>query len=275
MMPLVIARDAVLGSIRNWRLWVIQFLVNPVLFALFTGWLLIREANIFLVFLNMLGALAILVAAFVLHAGTLNYFHDMNRSGDTGNTESLKSAFLRALRHIAAIAICAAVIYLLWMLVDKADSYQETFPTYIRSTLPAFLRRHIDLAFLMGAFTWIEFAIRWIVIPGLVLPFVLETADRGFHGLGRAGLSSFKRAVASISYWLILVVAALVAVLAPPKLMARTPDFRFSTYPQELTSMIFRLLLSYLLGLAAWMVTCSLVGRHSVPDRNQPTVLSE
>jgi hypothetical protein len=78
--------------------------------------------------------------------------------------------------------------------------------------------------------------------------------------LGRKGITTWKRTVSSLSYWALVILAALVGVLAAEKLMDWTPDFRTSTFRVEKASLAVRLLFSYLLGLSAWMLACSVVG---------------
>ena len=255
-----IVRSALAGSFRNWRLWLIQAIANPILFALFAVWLLIPVANRWYVVLNAVVILVIAVSIVVLHAGTLNYFHDRKRSEGA----LLKPAFVRALRNILAVAVCVAVFYLLWTLMDRADAYSELLPAYIRSMMPAALRRHITLAFLQYSYAWIAFAVRWLVIPGLVLPFTLAAAEMGFRGFWRAGFAMWKRSVWCLRYWLVLALAVLVGVIATQEIVAWTPNFETSTLGHETFSVVVRVIFAYALGLWAWMLTCSVVGISSI-----------
>jgi len=251
------ARQVVSGAFRHRLLWLIQFVANPILFGLFAGWLLIPVARTWQVILNALLAIVIVIAVVAVHAGTMNYFSDTSRS----ENPELAGAFLRATRHIVAIGVCAAIFYLFWNFLDKADSYQFQLPAYIRSILPVSIRRHLSLGLLQTTFEWMIFTARWIVLPGLVLPFLVRMADLGFSGFGRSGFSAWRKAMSSASYWLVLAGAVLVGVLATQKVMNWTPDFRTSTLRHESISLALRLPLAYLLGLFAWMLTCSLLGR--------------
>ena len=259
MTALTNARNAVLRCFDNWRLWLIQFVGNPLLIILFAGWLLIPVANTLYVLLNALGVFVLLAATVALHGGTLNYFSE--RPGN--EYVAIMPMFFRALRNILAILICAAAIYLLWMLMDKFDDYQVTVPTYLRSTLSASLRKHISVSGLENTFAVVAFALRWILIPGLVLPYAAAASNRGFPGLGRAGFFRWKNAIRSFSYWLVLTLAAVVGVFATQKLLDLTPNFATSTYRHEILSLITRLVISYTLALIAWMATCSSLGRYS------------
>jgi len=256
MAALTIARQTVYGCFHNWRLWLIQFIGNPLLFLLFAGWLLIPVASTLYVLLNFLVAILLIAACVALHGGTLNYFSErpLYVSG------AFKQIFFRAVRNILAILICVAAIYLLWMLMDKFDDLQDTVPAYLRSTLSAAVRKHVSLSSLEHSFSVFAFALRWILIPGLILPFAAAASNLGFRGFGGAGFGPWKRAVTSFSYWIVLTVAAVVGVFAAQKLLDLTPNFAVSTYHHEMFSLIVRLVISYVLALIAWMATCSLLG---------------
>jgi hypothetical protein len=259
MSTMATSRDSIKGSFSNWRLWLIQLLANPALFGLIMVWLLIPESNIWYVILNVLLGLFILTALVVVHAGTLNCFYDRHRDEKV----LLGSEFRRALRNILPFLICFVVFCLLWGLVDRLDVYGYAMPNYIRSELSASSRQHVSLQLLVRIYSALIFSVRWILLPGLLLPFAMSVANHGFRGFARKGLRAWKSAVGSVSYWLILTVAALVGVYAAGELANWTSDFTTSTYRHEMASMSVRFFFSYLLALYGWMLVCSVVGRLS------------
>jgi hypothetical protein len=268
MSRLETARGAFADCFRSGRLWLVQFLANPILLALFVAWLLIPVAtNLHLLF-NLVFAFVLTVSVLTLHAGTLNVFADFQRSDGA----QLWPAFRRALRHLVPVAICAAVFCLLWLLVNSLGSLQTAFPPYVRSTLPVSLRRHITLHALDTLFSAVLFLARWVFAPGMVLPLLAQAADLGFRGFGRQGLSAWRKTVFSFTYWLVLLFAALLGVLATQKLMAWTPNFKTSTTHSEAISLAWRLSVSYLFGLFSWMLTCSVVGRGAAAVRSSSDV---
>jgi hypothetical protein len=147
------------------------------------------------------------------------------------------------------------------MLMDKFDDLQETFPTYLRSTLSASMRKHVSVSALENTFAVIAFALRWILIPGLILPFAAAASNNGFRGLAVGGFRRMKNAIGSFSYWLVLTLAAILGVYATETILNSTPNFATSTYHHEMFSLVIRLVISYSLALIAWMITCSTVGR--------------
>jgi len=254
------------GSFRSGRLWLLQFLVNPILAGLFAAWLLIPEARIWQLAFNVLLAVVIVAAALLLHAGTLNYFSDQFRE----QPAAIKTAFGRALRHFAAIAACAIVFYLVWTLAGGLAGYQETFPTYVRSMLPASVRGNIPLGVLTVTFDGLVFLVQWVAVPGLLLPLTLRAADQGFRGFGRAGWKAWKITIASLHYWLILAVAALLGVYGSSTLLGWRPSSENPTFAGETANLVLRMFLAYGLALLSWMVACSLIGRRAGSAQNVP-----
>jgi hypothetical protein len=268
MSRLEIVRGAFRDCSRTGRLWMVQFVANPILQALFIAWLLIPVASNLHVIFNSVFAFALIVAVLTLHAGTLNYFVDRQNSVSA----PLLAAFRRALRHLLPIAICVAVLSLLWLLANALGSLQTAFPPYVRSILPVSLRRHISLPALDALFSVVLFISRWIFAPGLLLPLLAQAADRGFRSFDLQGFRAWRKTVLSLAYWLVLTFAALFGVLATQKLMAWTPDFKTSTTHSEAISLAWRLFVAYLFGLFSWMLTCSVLGRCSATARSSSDV---
>jgi hypothetical protein len=246
------------GCFRSGRLWLVQFFLNLVLLGLSAAWLLIPEAKIWQLALNVLLAVVIAATALVLHAGTLNYFSD--QFGE--RPAAVATAFRRALRHLAAIAVCAMVFYAVWMLAGGLDRYQEIFPTYVRSTLPGSVRQHVSPGVLRETFTFLVFLLEWVVVPGLFLPLALLAADRGFRGFGSAGWKTWKTTVGGLHYWVILGIAAFLGVGGSNTITGWRPASQNPTFAGETANLVLRLFLAYGLGLVSWMVVCSLIGRR-------------
>lgn len=251
--------NAFLDCVRNGRLLLLHVFANPVLFGLFVLWLLIPVASGFHLLLNFIVVVALLLVVITLHAGTLNYYSDCQLGGTP-----FYSPFRRAFKNLLPVAICVAVFCVLWLFVEKLETYQITFPTYLRSTFPVSLRRHVTVSSLEGLFAAAIFFVRWIFVPAFILPLTFQAADRGFRGFGKDGFAAWRKTVCNLSYWIVLLVCALIGVLGSVKIMALTPDFKVSTFHGELASMIVRLPIAYGLGLFPWLFACSLVGRYGL-----------
>lgn len=250
-------RAAVVLAVINWRLWVIQFLGNVVLFLAFVWWTQPWEANWGQIVFSSLLLLVTAAAALVLHGGTLDFFHLAHQS----NEARLKPAFRSALRHVPAMALWAVIFVLVQLLVWKLDQYSISLPGYLRSEFPAWLRRIISEPALDNIYSGIIWLLRWVIVPGLLLPFALFCAEKGFRGL--AAIRDWGTALKSLSYWIVLVVAAVLAVFSIQGLMSLKPDPKTSTVLGDQISLFFRLLFAYLLGIFCWLLACSMLGRRT------------
>jgi hypothetical protein len=252
-------RDAGSSLLQSKRVWLIQFAGNPLLFAFFVGWLLLPVGTELHILLNGVVIVALVAVALILHAGTLNFYAEQNR-----NEHLLaRFAFLRALRNIFAIAVCVGSVFVFWSLFDYSEHWQLTLPFYVRSLLPGFARSHLSVWWFQIVLDAIVLAIRWIVIPGLILPVIAEATNSGFRAFGKLGLEALKNSVKRASYWLVLLFAAVVGSLAPASLLDWTPEFRNPTLHLEAFSLIVRLSASYIVAVASWLLVCSIVGRFS------------
>lgn len=253
--------DAGSSLIQSKRVWVLQFAGNSLLFVIFIGWLLLPVASDLHLVLN--GAIVILLGAtaLVLHGGTLNFYSEQNRS----ERPLVRSAFRRAVRNIFAIAAGAALLFVLWTLLDSTESLQIALPFHVRSLLPEFVRMHVELWWFQISLEGIVFAIRWVIIPGLILPLLLEAANVGFRAFGKAGWAVLRSSVKRAGYWLVLLLAAFAGCLAPAALLDWTPEFKNPTVILEAVSLMARLSAAYILSVASWLLVCSIVGRFSRP----------
>ena len=199
-----IARDAGSSLLHSKRVWLIQLVGNALLFALFAGWLLLPVATELHVLLNALAIVALAAAGLILHAGTLNFYSEQSLS----ERPLVRSAFGRAVKNIFAIAACVGLVFALWALLDLSKSRQLALPFYLRSLLPDFIRVHLAVWWFQIAVEGIVFAIRWIVIPGLILPLVVEAANSGFRAFGKLGFAALRNSVKRAGYWIVLLLAA-------------------------------------------------------------------
>ncbi|HEX7286157.1 MAG TPA: hypothetical protein VF532_08235 [Candidatus Angelobacter sp.] len=248
-------REALALVLRTPRLWGVQFLGNALIFAAFTGWLHLTEAHWWDVLLNVIVIALVLVAAVVLHGGTLNYLH----SAQTDRTSPLTPEFKKALKNFFAIAVWAAVFFFLWFLAGWLSDYRYSFPGYLRASQPSWLRKHTTDTGFTDTYTFLVNVLCWVVLPGLLLPLAALAADRGFRGLVqfREWSSTLKR----VSYWIVLVLAVVLGVVSVGALMDWKLNPETATLRGEEASLFVRMLASYLLALFSWLWVCSMLGR--------------
>ena len=257
-------RSTFVSAVHHPRLWLLQFLGNIVIALLFVAWLRIDVANGWQVFLNFFVGLLVIVAPLLLHGATLNYCSDA--ATDNDKTAALVPALKKAIRHAPAFAIAVGIFYLVLHFVDKLDNYQYAFPGYLRSEFPAWLRRHVTehaMDNLYGGFVGL---LRWVVVPGLLLPLWLLSADLGFRGFLQ--VRNWWRSLRNLSYWIVMILAVLIGVYCTSKLMGWTLHPAGSAVTREGIWLAFRLLIAYLLALFSWLWVCYALAR--APLRPEP-----
>ncbi len=248
-------KDAVVLAAKNWRLWLAQFAGNAAIFAAFVVWVRSPDAHWWQLFLQLLLMIVMVVAALVLHGGTLNYFESAHQDKAT----ALLPAFRAASKNVAALAVWAFVFHFLEHLVGHLDAYNTSFPGYLRSTFPAGLRHVLSEPALDDTYVFLISVLTWVVLPGVLLPFGMFAAGRGFRGL--IAFRDWRRSVANLAYWIALMAAAVIGVYLTGKIMDWKLDPRTATLPAEKVNLAFRLLFAYLLGIFSWLLACSALGR--------------
>ncbi len=237
------------------RLWLVQVTGNVAILLLYAGWLRLPEAHLWELILNALVPLLIFVGAVVLHGGTLDYF----RRSQADRAALLIPAFRNASRHLFAIVIWLVVFFILWNQLNWLDNNSYRISGFLRSSLPAWLRKHTTDNGFDDSFGFLVAVLRWVIIPGLLLPMALLTAELGLRGLKR--FREWGRMLRSLDYWLVIALAAFIGVALTDALMDWKPKQQTATLFQEEVSVIIRLIVAYLLALFSWLWVCSMLGR--------------
>jgi hypothetical protein len=268
MSRLIVLGDVLSRGLGDWKLWVLHVVVNPVLFVLFAGWLLIPESSGWHLGLSVAGVIVLAVAALVLHSSTLGYLASRWQSESVPHP--LLASFTRARRNLIAFALCAAVGYLLWNSANLLDLYRIMLPAYLRSAMPAFLRRQVSAETIASAYTAIVFVIRWVLLPGVLLPVLASVASCGFAGFARGGPPLW-RAVRSGWYWLVIATAALLGVVLTSALVVWHPLARDASFAVESISMVIRFSAGFALAVASWLAACSMASTDLQRTRRRDT----
>jgi len=256
-------KDALILAVSSWRLWLVQFLGNVVIFLIFVWWLRTPDAHWWQLLFGFLLIVFGVAATLVLHGGTLDFFQIAHQ----GKEGTLATAFSKAVRHLPALVLWAVIFVVLQLLLGKLDQYAISLPGFLRSEFPAWLRRMISEPRLDSMYSGLIWLLRWVILPGLLLPFALFCADQGFRGF--TALRDWWRVQRSLGYWVVLLVAAVFAVLSVQALMSWRLDPRTATLTAEQISLFFRLLLAYLLGIFSWLLVCSVLGRKTARDAGE------
>jgi hypothetical protein len=250
-----------LSTLRHPRLWLLQFFGNAAILLGFAGYLNIPDSYWWQLFFQVVILLVLLVAALLLHGGTLNYYSDVC----DGKNARLEPAMKSALKHLPAFAISIVVLGTLLWLAFKLNHYQYELPGYLRSEMPAWMRRHISEPAMDNLYAGFVFLVFWVVVPGLILPLCLLCARIGFRAFLSPG--SWWRAVRSLAFWIVLIVAALIGVYCVEKIAYWLLDPKTATLREEQVWLAFRLVVVYILMLFSWLWVCCMMARaRSNPD---------
>ncbi|MBZ5527804.1 MAG: hypothetical protein LAN71_07890 [Acidobacteriia bacterium] len=252
------------AALRAPRLWLLHFFGNAALFFLFYEWLRIPEAKLWQLALNIVLGAALVFAALLLHCGTLAWFRDASRS----ETFPMADSFRRAVRRLPAFLLFLFLAWILWVIVYVLSISGEAWSLFLRSMMPAFLRRHISVALLTHLSAAFFFALRWILVPGLLLPLGVLAADTGFSAFARRQWKTWRSSLACRHYSAVVALAALLIFYAAIPLAGWTPRSEHPTFAGETASLLIRLPLAYSLGLASWLLLCAMAaGRFAAIER--------
>lgn len=255
-------RRAVLIAWRSRRLWLLQFLLTPILAALAVAELLVPEAHIWQLVLTLLLAVAIFLAFLWMQAATMVYFADYH-AGEERPADAFRSVW----QTLAAFAGWAVVLATCLYLVSVISAHQPQYTSYLRSIMPVGVRKILTESRVDHFFTYITWLKFWVVLPGFFLPMGLQIAKHGVHGLSRDGWNAWSRIVFGFRYWIIFVLFLAVGVCIPQALVYWHPPI--ARLSGEAISLGLRFFLAWLVSVTAWVVFTSALGwfnAETVPD---------
>ena len=251
-------QESLVSAVRHGRLWLAQFIGNALLAMLFVWFLHIRVSHWYNVALNFVVACACIVGFLLLHGGTLAAF------SPRANSSGIKDSFRRALRHIPALLSWAVIFWVVLALIAQLDDYHYAFPGYVGSIMPAWLRRPFGREGLFTTYDSLVALLRWVVIPGLMLPFAASAARQGFKGF--IDLRAWARTIGNPAWWIVLIIASILGVYCTGKMMEWRLNSQATLFG-ETWWLGFRLIIAYVMALFSWLWVCAILGRsQSEPD---------
>ncbi len=243
-------RETLVTAVRSGRLWLLQLVGNVVAFFLFVLFLHISESRWYSIAFDFLVLAVAVVLLLWLHAGTMRYFAEVETDNWT-----LRHAFTYALRHLPAFFVWAAIFLLLRLLITRLEDYQYSLPGYMGSMMPRWMRRLFGEQGLYTSYDTLIAFLRWIVLPGILLPFGVLCVERGFAGF--LAVRNWIRMLASLTYWIVLVIASLIGVFCTDKLLGWHIE---GSLTGEEFWLGFRLLIALLLAIFSWLWVCAMLG---------------
>ena len=244
--------DAFRAVWKNKRLWLLHFLLNAGIVGAAILWLKIPDASAWQLVFSATVALLLVVGALWLHAGTLAYFLEAHQTGQA----SLAIGFKTGRRHLLAFVLWAAIFAVcIYAVLQIPDT--DAFDSWLRSSMPAFLRRHISLQAVDWVTGWAIALLLYVLVPALLLPLATQFAGRGLS-LG-AGLRAWRQTAGRISYWVWFAILTLLGIYVPHLIANWAPQF--SSLWLENLSLVIRFVIAFGLTITAWLVLTSMLGR--------------
>jgi hypothetical protein len=243
------------GNLRVARGWIAaQFIGFPLIVFVGIGWTRLPEKHWWQVALSLLLPLLLLVAALVLKAGTVRCM--------LSETRPRVSLIWGAL----ALIVVMVVAWLAWALLDGFDDKIFLLASYLNSKAPAWFRgRLFTYEHFFLWLTRIEWFLRWIVIPALLVPLGAASAVSAFRLNWRAVF----RTICDWRWLLIVLILALLGVYLPGHFFTDTPH---GTLAAQIWAIVLKLIGAYLLGFFCWVLllawVCALLKRHQ-PSKPQ------
>lgn len=219
------------------RRWVAgQYLLTALLIVVGIAWTRLPEKHFWQVALSLLLPLLIGLAAIELQAGTIRSF-----STDDGKR-------IKLIWGALSLLVWLAVVVVAWGLLDWLDGKIPELAGYLNSKATAHERAKIltyENIYLW--ITYIEWTLRWIVVPAKVLPFAVASAQWSFHLPWRKVF----RLLLNWRWWSGVVIAALLGVLLPSALFSSEPHGSVSAQIWRVT---LKLVVAYLLVIGSWVL---------------------
>jgi len=214
----------------------VHFAGNALLLWLGYYWLGVGESRTSSLLWSAVIALVLLCLTCWLHGATFAFF--------AGQEGGVTKAFRAALRNLPALLAAVVVILLLYYAMARWSAYSSMPSFTIASWLTSKLRKPVKPNSVLGVFSAATWLVRWVVIPLIVLPWVAAIAFGGWRGF-------LRRLPTGRAYWIEAPVLLVCAFWLPFVVLNWVPYT--GKFPVEVVSFVIRLLVAYLLFVAAWL----------------------
>jgi hypothetical protein len=219
---------------KNWV--VLQFCLTLLLFLAGLAWTRLPDKHWWQVVLTLLVPLLLAISALELEAGTMR-----SLSGDDGRRVKLVFGAM-------ALLVWVALYWACWAALDWCDDRIPTWAGYLNSQASAGERATVfTYDHLQKWFTVAEWILRWIIVPGKIIPYAIASAQWGW----RIPFRKIIRLLLNWRWWPAVVLAALVAVVLPGHFFAGLPH---GTVTHQIWAVALKLVGSYVLAVGCWLL---------------------
>ena len=248
--------------LRGSLLWVaLQFGLTLLLLLAGLAWTRLPDKHWWQVVLTLLVPLILAVCVLELEAGTMRALAD-----DDGRRVKLVYGAMTLLVWVALFWAC-------WAALDWCDDRIDLWAGYINSKASAGERATVlTYAHLAKWMTVAEWILRWIIVPGKLVPYAMASALWGWR-------IPFRRMICFLlnwRWWPVAVLVPCICVLLPAHFFAGLPK---GTVSHQVWAVVFKLAASYVLIVGCWVVSLAwaavLLEQTAVGDEAEVSPLIE
>lgn len=225
------------------RGWVaLQFVSLAFLLIAGIGWTRIPEKHAWQVFFTLLIPLLLAAGFLLLQAATLrSLLRPLAPEQDAAPRQ------VRIAWGAATLLLWIAIAWLLWIALDRFDDQIELWAGYLNSKFAVGTRARIateeHIAWLLS---YLERALRWVILPGLLVP----RASSAAWGLREPPGKRVLRVWLNWRWWPAVLAAALLGAAWPASFFAALPH---GTVSAQIWRVVLKLAASYLLVVSSWL----------------------
>jgi hypothetical protein len=232
-----------LRRVRRAWLWIVLQIVGvALLIALGLLWTRIPEKHAWQVLLTLLVPVIVLTGFVVLQAGTFRGF--LHPAAETGPQRQSRVPLAWG---ASTLLIWIGIGWVLWWLLDRFDDNTFSWGMYLSSKAGEQARTHwASYERLIRDLNWAAWTLRWVVVPGLLLPLASSSA----WGLRRLPWRRVLRVLIDWRWWPAVLGCALVGEAWPQTWFKADPH---GSVHEQIMAVIIKLVAAYLLAMVCWV----------------------
>jgi len=232
-----------------------QFWGTLLLILAGVAWTRLPDSYAWQVGLTLFVPLVLLAVALFLEAGTMRKLFD--------DEQRQAPLWLGAL----TLLVWGAIAWAAWALLDWCSDQIPEWAGYLNSRASAHLRATLfTYDHIQSWLTFLVWIFRWIALPAKVIPYAIASAQWGWHLPWRKMI----RLLLNWRWWLVVIIAALVAVEWPSHFFTGEPH---GTVSHQVSSVIFKLAGAYILAVVCWVLLlawCAVLLSRPRPSKAEP-----
>jgi len=226
-----------LRRLRSSIAWVAaQFWATLLLVLAGVAWTRLPDSYAWQVGLTLFVPLVLLAAALLLEAGTMRRL--------------LKDEQRRAPLWLGVLTLLvwAAIAWAAWALLDWCSDQIPDWAGYLNSRASAHMRATLfTYDHIQSWLTFLVWVFRWIALPAKLIPYAMASAQWGW----RLPWRNIIRLLFNWRWWLVVIIAALVAVEWPSHFFTGEPH---GTVSHQVWSVVLKFVAVYLLAVVCWVL---------------------